>query len=43
MKHNWRSHLLVNCFKCHKPMGHHKQSEKATCVTCQLKNKQEGK
>jgi len=31
---NWRDHILVNCARCSKPMGHHVETVTAVCDEC---------
>jgi len=38
---NWRSHLLIDCAQCHKPMGSHNTNE-AICNECTTNNLKEG-
>lgn len=33
---NWRSHLLIDCAQCHKPMASHNK-DKASCNDCTTK------
>jgi len=34
---NWKTHILVDCVKCDKPMGLHVVTTKATCNECKAK------
>lgn len=38
---NWRSHLLIDCAQCHKPMASH-NTDKAICNECKANNLKEG-
>ena len=38
--HSWRDMILVKCCICNRPMGHHKLSVVATCVTCEEMKKE---
>ena len=31
---NWRTHILVDCVKCEKPMGYHIKTSTAACNEC---------
>ena len=34
---NWKTHIIVDCKVCHKPMGHHVVTKDATCNECKTK------
>jgi len=34
---NWRSHIIVKCLDCQKPMGYHLRSTVEICIECTLK------
>ena len=34
---NWRSHILVKCLDCQRPMGYHLRSTVEICIDCTLK------
>ena len=38
---NWRSHIIIDCAQCHKPMGSH-NTDKAICNGCLANNLKEG-
>ena len=38
---NWRSHIIIDCAQCHKPMGSH-TSDEAVCNECTTNNLKEG-
>ena len=31
---NWKTHILVDCAACHKPMGYHVETTAAVCNNC---------
>lgn len=37
---NWRSHIIIDCAQCHKPMGSH-SIDKAVCNECTTNNLKE--
>jgi len=38
---NWRSHIIIDCAQCHKPMGSH-IIDKSICNDCKANNLKEG-
>jgi len=38
---NWRSHIIIDCAQCHKPMASH-NTGKAICNNCKANNLKEG-
>ena len=38
---NWRTHIIIDCAQCHKPMASH-TSDEAVCNECTTNNLKEG-
>ena len=38
---NWRTHIIIDCAQCHKPMASH-NIDKAVCNDCKTNNLKEG-